>query len=102
MDKKFDCFKCKHRGRVAGSCHSSCKHPSLGKPSAGEEVMSILASVGRVPSMMRNNDTLNIEGDSYGISKGWFNFPDNFDPTWLKNCDGFELKDSEDTKEVTK
>lgn len=37
-----------------------------------------------------NNTTLNIKADPTGIKKGWFNFPFNFDPVWLDNCDGFE------------
>jgi len=89
-----DCYKCKHRGEVPGSAHSRCKHPSTGvahdNPMLG--LFAIFASVGRVPAI--NADTgLNIKGDPHGIRNGWFNWPFNFDPTWLENCEGFEAKD---------
>jgi hypothetical protein len=33
---------------------------------------------------------LQVTGNSHGVAKGWFNWPFNFDPTWLESCDGFE------------
>jgi len=94
MEKKFDCYKCKHKGSVPGSCHSSCNHPSLGETSDGEKLMSILAAGMKSPMPTKNCKDLNIKGSDYGKSQGWFNFPYNFDPTWLENCDGFELSDA--------
>lgn len=92
MTKKFDCFKCKWRGDVPGSAHISCKHPSLKRvtdnPLLG--LMGVFASVGRVKPLMANSKELNIKGHPTGIRNGWFNFPFNFAPTWLLNCDGFE------------
>lgn len=38
-------------------------------------------------------DGINVTGNEYGISKGWFNWPFNFDPTWLDTCDGWEQDD---------
>lgn len=91
MKKKFDCWTCKYRDEVVGSAHICCKHPSLDKVNDNVVMglMSILASVQRVPPMIVNSKQLNIKGDEYGIKSGWFNFPFNFDPTWLKNCDGY-------------
>jgi len=92
MDKKFDCYKCKHRGTVPGDCHSCCKHPSVGDTSPIGAIMGILASVGRVSPVKKEN-SLNIKGVAHGINNGWFNWPYNFDPTWLENCDGFESEE---------
>lgn len=61
---KPNCYNCKHRGEVPGSAHSSCEYPSGTK----------------------------VEGSEVGIRGGWFNHPFNFDPVWLKKCDGFECK----------
>lgn len=58
---KPDCYKCKYRKDLVGDTHSTCTVPNA-----------------------------NIVGDSYGIQKGWFFWPFNFDPTWLKKCDGFK------------
>ena len=87
-----DCFECKHRGTVPGSSHSSCGHPSIGKIDALVEVMGILASVGRALPVKVDNK-LNIKGNPHGIRNGWFNWPMNFDPCWLEQCDGFTTKE---------
>lgn len=64
--KKPNCYKCKYRGEIPGDAHSRC-----------------------------GNIQAKVEGDSYGIKKGWFFWPLNFDPVWLENCDGFKKKDKE-------
>jgi len=91
---KFDCYSCKHCGEVPGSCHKRCNHPSIPKADPLTEVMAIFASVRRVPPVIGIVEELNIKGDPHGISHGWFNWPFNFDPVWLVNCDGYEPKDS--------
>jgi hypothetical protein len=30
-----------------------------------------------------------VAGDIHGIRSGWFMWPLNFDPVWLKSCNGF-------------
>lgn len=89
---KPDCYKCRYRGNVPGSAHICCNHPSLKQATDNPilQVLGIMASVGRSSPMLVNSPELNIKGDPHGISHGWFNFPFNFDPTWLENCDGFE------------
>ena len=90
---KPNCYKCKYRGTVPGDAHSSCKHPSA-KSSAEDpmlQLMAIFASVGRVSPLQGAND-LNIKGNPHGVKNGWFNWPWNFDPTWLENCDGYTEK----------
>ena len=90
-EKKFNCYECKYRDEVPGSSHSSCKHPGAKSPQENPlaNVMAIFASVGRVPPMQAQSRQLNIRGNQHGIKKGWFNWPWNFDPTWLENCDGY-------------
>ena len=83
------CYTCKHRRSSPGTAHSSCKHPDTeaawGDPLV--EAFAIFASVGRTPPMQAITK-LNIKGNAIGIRRGWFNWPWNFDPTWLVNCDG--------------
>ena len=57
------CDTCMHRRNVSGSAHSRC-----------------------------NNFEANVLGNIFGIKKGWFNWPYDFDPTWLESCDGFSDK----------
>ena len=91
---KANCYECQHRGSVPGSRHSSCHHPSnkelLEDPLYN--VLAIFGSVGRYPPVKVENPELNIRGNTHGIRMGWFNWPANFDPTWLDNCDGFLQK----------
>jgi hypothetical protein len=44
-----------------GSCHSSC-----------------------------GNKKAIVKGHLHGIKKGWFSWPNNYDPVWLLECDGFD------------
>lgn len=60
---KPNCYECKHRGEVLGSCHSSC-----------------------------GNREAKVTGAEHGIRRGWFFWPYNFDPVWLKSCNGFEAQ----------
>jgi len=63
MENEFmgKCYSCKFRREVLGSCHSSCAKPIA-----------------------------NVKGSSYGIRKGWFFWPFDFDPVWLEYCDSYE------------
>lgn len=89
---KPDCHKCKWKENIPGDAHISCKHPSLKETNDNTlmEMLSILGSNALRSGVLSNNSTLNIKGNPRGMSKGWFNFPFNFDPVWLENCDGFE------------
>jgi len=90
------CYKCKHKGDVPGSVHSSCNHPDVAneKQDSLAELMAVLASVGRVQPVNIGTEKLNIKACTRGIKMGWFNWPFNFDPVWLENCDGFEPKET--------
>jgi hypothetical protein len=35
---------------------------------------------------------LNVSGDPKALARGWFLWPVNFDPTWLRSCNGFERR----------
>ena len=91
---KPDCYKCKWRKNCAwGDSHSRCEHPKNQAilETSILKVMSILASVGRVtPTSCMG---IYVRGNPYGIKKGWFNYPFSFDPIWLEECNGFEIKE---------
>ena len=59
------CYDCKFRRDLPGDAHSRCTNPKA-------EVI----------------------GEPGGIRGGWFYHPFNFDPIWLKECTGFEAKES--------
>ena len=88
------CYSCIHRGNLQGDCHSKCQHPTVTSnknESPLNGIMAIFASVGRVaPVISPIALELNIQGNEHGIRSGWFNWPYNFDPIWLTNCNGYE------------
>lgn len=61
MNEKPDCYKCKHRLSIPGDCHSQCANPKA-----------------------------EVTANPHGVMNGWFYWPFNFDPIWLKSCNGFE------------
>ena len=91
---KPNCYDCQYRGGVPGDAHSCCNHPSNRATMEDPflQVMSIFASVGRTAPVVKAPNDLNIKANPHGIKKGWFNYPINFDPVWLENCDGFKEK----------
>jgi len=97
-ENKPNCYQCIYRRDLPGDAHSRCAHPLVGeqKDPLGE-VMAILASVGRVSPRIDQKicDQLKIEANYHGIRRGWFNWPFNFDPVWLENCEGFKHKEVE-------
>jgi len=62
--EKPNCYKCKYRKEIPGDCHSKC------------------VAIGST-----------VTGHNHGKQMGWFNWPWNFDPTWLLTCNGFTGKD---------
>jgi hypothetical protein len=58
------------------------------------EILGIFGSIGRTPPIQADTG-LNVKGSQHGIERGWFNWPFNFDPTWLESCDGFESKEKQ-------
>lgn len=95
MSEKPNCYKCVYRGTLPGSAHSCCDHPAnaeiLNDPLS--QVFGILASVGRVAPANVETKGIKVVGNPFGIKRGWFIFPTNFDPTWLESCDGFKAKE---------
>ena len=62
FSKHIECYNCIYKAEDSTSALIVCTNPD--------------------PSM---------EGDEFGISKGWFNYPKRFDPMWKsKDCNNFE------------
>jgi hypothetical protein len=103
------CYKCKYRGKVPGSEHSKCNHPMC-KALVEDTTLDLLATLGSVGRFQnpivrtikyRHTyvfpiDGLFVKAHTHGVENGWFNFPFNFDPRWLIDCDGFtEVSDTQ-------
>lgn len=90
---KPNCYECKYRKNLIGDAHSSCAHPSNEKIAKDLMInmLAKLATIVRTDSNKEQSD-IHVVGNPYGIRMGWFNYPWNFDPTWLESCDGFIQK----------
>lgn len=93
--KKPDCYKCVHRGTIPGDAHSQCNHPEVEAVSTERNPLMRMAHAmsGAYNPIAKK---LNIVANFHGIRSGWFMWPVNFDPVWLKNCDGFTPKEKPD------
>lgn len=78
-----DCYKCVYRREIPGDALSACAYP-------GNKIGMLDAFA---PENVENMRILNIKANPFGITKGWFFWPTNYDPTWLLNCDGFKEKE---------
>ena len=72
------CYDCVYRGTIAGDCHSRCLHP--------------MAQYAPGHSYGDCRQALKVDADPHGEKMGWFVWPINFDPVWLRHCDGFRQK----------
>lgn len=90
----MNCYKCIHRRNIAGSAHSSCAHPTAQRNEA-DPLDLLLSLLGKHAGPAINFDAaveLGIELDAHGVKHGWANWPWNFDPTWVRKCNGYEEK----------
>lgn len=89
----MDCFSCIHKDFVPGSTHVICRHPfndRIFKSRQGMIILLQLATKGFTVQLTPKE--LNLKLNSSGIKGGWCNYPFDFDPIWIENCDGFEEK----------
>lgn len=64
-ETKPDCNNCAHKKHIPGNTHIEC-----------------------------SNYIAKVTGDKTAMVKDYFFWPLNFDPVWLKSCDGFENKEA--------
>ncbi|MDE2101584.1 MAG: hypothetical protein KGL39_30340 [Patescibacteria group bacterium] len=95
-----DCYKCVHRRGLAGNSHSACAHPSISGAAQDPMAQLMAVMVPQVSMAAGSARRLGVVGDPHGIARGWFAWPLNFDPTWLRACNGFE--DKPITQETTR
>lgn len=84
--KNPSCYECKYRGEIPGDAHSMCHHPLVKQSTNVFSALADMLGGKNVEAQLK----LNILADPAGIRRGWFMWPANFDPVWLRNCDGFE------------
>jgi len=56
-----NCFACRHRRALEFDTNSKCI-----------------------------NTAAQVKGEAFAVKRGWFCWPDSFDPAHLESCDGFD------------
>jgi len=88
------CSTCQYRSNIPGDAHIKCDHPVVADNPLVE--LACLMGIGLITNNLSEDtnifEPLNIKANLHGIRSGWFNWPVNFDPTWLENCDGYKEK----------
>lgn len=73
---------------MPGDAHKRCTHPQA-IPEGISPLTFAFSFVGE-PQCHDGWQALGIIADMHGVKNGWFCWPYNFDPIWLKACNGFE------------
>jgi hypothetical protein len=80
------CYQCNHRRDIPGDAHSKCLHPVAKDPRVITlAAIMVTSGIGRIEA-----NGLVVIGDEYACRRGWFYWPINFDPIWLRECNGFD------------
>ena len=86
-EKRINCYECRYRGTIPGDAHSGCWHPEVIKTGLWDNYFTALAEayIGKAEGARHK----------LGILGGGMTWPENFNPTFLTACRGFESKDDE-------
>jgi hypothetical protein len=87
-----DCYKCKFRGSVVGSAHSSCKILKQISDKEKTEQLEFMLAMGQVTLTNGENEPL-VKLNPHGVKNGWAIWPINFDPVWIESCVFFKNKE---------
>ena len=79
------CRNCKYHRQLSGNAHLACLHPFV--ENFGMAQIFLFLTIG---SQDKTINPLEIRANEKGLMNGWFNWPFDFDPVWLENCNGFE------------
>lgn len=91
MTEKPNCYDCQHRRSIPGDAHSQCVHPALG-PQSNNMFTALFEAMQHRAETAAVAQHLHVTAHPTGVQRGWFMWPANFDPTWLRTCDGYTKK----------
>lgn len=92
-----DCHQCEHGGTVSGSASLRCLHPVTGLHANDrtDDYKAVLATAAQTGPVchLEAAAALGIKPNYIGVKRGWFNWPWDFDPVWLLECNGFSSRE---------
>lgn len=88
-----DCRRCKWSRREPSGAHLCCMHPAteLLWTLPGSRFVYVMGKGAGIVDYSEQTKGLYVVGDETGKAIGAFNWPFNFDPLWLQECDGWEM-----------
>lgn len=90
-----NCYECIHRRSLVGDAHSRCAHPEVGEHDEWDLICRSATG-----ELNEAGEKLGILADFHGIRNGWFMWPGNFDPVWLRACKGFSQRMAQGTQGI--
>lgn len=88
-----NCYECQHQDSNPGTAHIRCRHPKI-KEFSDDIILGLANAVsGSFGAFKEAVQELGITADGHGIRKGWFTWPWDFDPVWLRSCNGYEARE---------
>ncbi len=84
------CKECIHHRQLENSAHFKCANPAVIDPES-EVTSKTLELLGIEPDLKisPNAGLLDLTVDIQGLKESKFNWPFDFDPYWVKHCNGF-------------
>lgn len=82
--RKHNCYNCKFKENIPGDYHIACKYP-------GREHDALSMLIGFITeeeftSAITGAVHFKIRLNPHGVKNGWCNWPFNFDPIWVDEC----------------
>lgn len=87
MSEKKNCYSCIHRRSIPGDAHSECFHPTISE-TLFIRTMLMTLTLQYGSHVLKSLKDLHIDVEPHAISAGYFSFPINFDPIWIRECKG--------------
>lgn len=89
MSEPAKCYKCPHHKTIPGDAHLECDHP-IAKAVGPDTLIAFGTGIATGFNIKLNSPDgpleISVYGDEHGIREGWFVWPIDFDPVWLKSC----------------
>lgn len=92
---KPNCYDCRHRRSLPGESHSACHHPATRSMREAGGLVALVGMLGKRSgftslALTPAASALGVACDPVAEQRGWFLWPVNYDPVWLRSCAGFE------------
>jgi len=86
----FSCHNCKHSAKARNPVWTECKHPEVIKADFDSNDLEKYTDADKEKLTYLVNDVLHLQITSVGGRTPNFEFPFQYEATWITGCNGFE------------